>query len=332
MKKKLPLIPLALLLALSLVTIGRPVMSKPPLPPDRAIDAIVSTQWLEDNIDNPDLVILDVRGANLYSDGHISGSINVPAPGNFFLCLLDPDCGLWMEMPPDESLFTTIGNAGITPNSTVVIVARTTDSPLLGPATFGITMGARAAITLIYAGIENVAMLDGGYAKWAAEGRSTSTEPVTPTAVAYSGATNENMFVLKDYVENKVGKSTLVDTREADTYFGIKPDLSSVRAGHIPTSKILPAPWFWATTADSTGVASCMTWKDTGAISEIARTVLGEDGDEEIIIYCGVGGYASPVYYVLTEVIGYTNVKFYDGSMQEWTADPEAPVTKYKHE
>ncbi len=75
-----------------------------------------------------------------------------------------------------------------------------------------------------------------------------------------------------------------------------------------------------------------MTWKDTSAINEIGITVLGEDRDEEIIIYCGVGGYASPVYYVLTEVVGYTNVKFYDGSMQEWTADPEAPVTKYKYE
>jgi len=129
-----------------------------------------------------------------------------------------------------------------------------------------------------------------------------------------------------------MGKSTPVDTREADTYFGIKPDPSSQRAGHIPTSKVLPAPWFWATKTDEAGETTYMIWKDTRAISEIALTALGEDMDEEIIIYCGVGGYASPVYYVLTEVVGYTNVKFYDGSMQEWTADPEAPVVKYKYE
>jgi thiosulfate/3-mercaptopyruvate sulfurtransferase len=54
--------------------------------------------------------------------------------------------------------------------------------------------------------------------------------------------------------------------------------------------------------------------------------------EEEIIDYCGVGGYASPVWFLLTQVVGYTNVKFYDGSMQEWTADPEAPVTKYKYQ
>jgi thiosulfate/3-mercaptopyruvate sulfurtransferase len=332
MNTKQLLIPLVMLLVLGLVAIGCSVTPTPPSPPARAVGAIVSTQWLGDNIDDPNLVILDVREPDSYAAGHISGSINVAAPGNFFICFLDPNCGLWMEVPPDESLFTTIGNAGITANSKVVVVARTVDSPSLGQASFGITMAARAAITLIYAGIENVAMLDGGYAKWAAEGRVTSTEPVTPTAVVYSGVVNEEMFVSKDYVQDKVGKSILVDTREADTYFGIKQDRSSQRAGHIPTAKNLPAPWLWATTADEAGETNYMTWKDTSAISEIALTVLGEDGDEEIIVYCGVGGYASPVYYVLTEVVGYNNVKLYDGSMQEWTADPNAPVTKYKYE
>jgi thiosulfate/3-mercaptopyruvate sulfurtransferase len=330
MKKKLLLIPLALLLALSLVTIGCPVTPTPPSPPARAIDAIVSTQWLEDNIDNPNLVILDVREPDGYTAGHIPGSVNIPAFPNWFVNLLGKEWP-WMELPEEGALFTTIGNAGITANSTVVVIARTVDSPS-GPARWGVTMAARAAVTLIYAGVKNVAMLDGGYAKWAAEGRATSTEPVTPTAVTYTGVVNETIFVSRDYVEGKVGKSTLVDTREADTYYGIGHDPSSKRAGHIPTSKNLPAPWFWAANVDKAVVTTCMTWKDTSAIREIALTVLGKDGDEEIIIYCGVGGYASPVYYVLTEVIGYTNVKFYDGSMQEWTADPEAPVTKYKYE
>jgi thiosulfate/3-mercaptopyruvate sulfurtransferase len=332
MKKKLLFTSLTLLLVLSVVTIGRTASQAPPSPPARAIDAIVSTQWLEDNINNPNLVLLDVRTPDGYAAGHISGSINVPASGNFFLCLLDPSCGLWMEVPPDDSLFATIGNAGITANSTVVVIARTVDSPSLGPAEFGITMAARVAITLLYAGIENVTMLDGGYDKWAAEGRVTSTEPVTPTAVTYTGTVDETIFVTKDYVEEKIGKSILVDTREADTYFGIKNDPSSQRAGHIPTSKVLPAPWFWASAVDSAGVTTCMTWKDAGTINEIAHTVLGEDGGKEIVIYCGVGGYASPVYYVLTELVGYSNVKFYDGSMQEWTADSEALVTKYKYE
>lgn len=332
MKKKLLSIPLVLLLALSLVAIGCSPTPTPPSPPARAIDAIVSTQWLENNIDNPDLVILDVREPECYTAGHIPGSINVPTPYNFFLCFFEPDCGLTMEVPPDDDLFTTIGNAGITANSTVVVIARTADSPSLGPAYYGVTMASRAAITLIYAGVENVTMLDGGYDKWATEGRATSTEPVTPTAVAYSGVVDETIFISKDYVEDKVGKSILVDATEPDVYFGIEQWAGTVRAGHIPTAKNLPAPWFWEATVDEAGVTTCLTWKDTSTTSEMALAVLGEDGDEEIIVYCGVGGYASPVWYVLTQVVGYTNVKFYDGSMQEWTADPEAPVAKYKYE
>ena len=332
MKKLQPFIILVSVSALSLLAVGLPAAAMPPSPPARAIDAIVSTQWLADNAGSPGLIILDVRMPDMYAAGHITGSVNVPALGNFFLCIMDPDCGLWMELPPDDALFETIGEAGIGANSTVVIVPRSVASPALGPAEFGITMGARVAITLQYAGVDNVAMLDGGYSKWAAEGRATSTEPGTPTAVAYSGTADNAIFVSKEYVEGRVGESILLDTREADTFFGIKPDPSSSRPGHIPTSKVLPAPWFWTTTEVDTTGTSCMMWKDAAVMTEIALGALGEDGGAEIIVYCGVGGYASPVYYVLTEIAGYTNVKFYDGSMQEWTADPEAPVVRYNCE
>jgi thiosulfate/3-mercaptopyruvate sulfurtransferase len=175
-------------------------------------------------------------------------------------------------------------------------------------------------------------MLDGGYTKWASEGRATSTESVKPTTVLYNEPSNKAIFVQKDYVEEKLGKSVLVDTREADSYFGIERDLSTKRPGHIPTSKLLPAPWFWTTLKSESEEKTILIWKDMETIREIAGTVLGEFQDDEIIIYCGVGGYASPVYFLLTEVMGYRNVKFNDGSMQEWTADPGAPVAKYKYE
>jgi thiosulfate/3-mercaptopyruvate sulfurtransferase len=303
----------------------------PPTPPTRAIDPIVSTQWLEDNAGTPDLVILDVREPDLYAAGHIPGSINVPALGNFYLCLFDPDCGLWMELPEDEALFTTIGDAGITGDSLVVVVGRTVD-PF---AAYAVADAARVAITLIYAGVDNVAMLNGGYDKWAAEGRTTPTAPVKPTAVTYTGTADKTMFVTKDYVEKKVTKpkkSTLVEAREADIYFGLIQEPWTVRAGHIPSAKDLPAPWFWAFEVDEGGVITYGTWKDTSAIREMALAVLGEDASEEIIVYCGVGGYASPVWFALTQMIGYTNAKIYDGSMQEWSADPNLEVIKYRYQ
>jgi thiosulfate/3-mercaptopyruvate sulfurtransferase len=298
-------------------------------PPTRAmIDPIVSTQWLRDNRSFPNLVILDVRAPDNYAKGHIPGAINVPGLGNFYLCLFAPDCGLWMELPEEGALLTTIGNAGITGNSLVVVVGRTVD-PF---AAYAVADAARAAITLLYAGVKNVALLNGGYDKWAAEGKPTSTVPVTPTAVTYTGAVNQAMFVSKDYVAGKIGKSTIVEAREPDIYFGIIQEPWTVRAGHIPRAKNLPAPWFWAFAKDKKGVITYGTWKDAHVIREMALAVLGEDASQEIIVYCGVGGYASPAWFALTQMVGYANAKIYDGSMQEWTADPNAPVVKYKYE
>jgi len=62
----------------------------------------------------------------------------------------------------------------------------------------------------------------------------------------------------------------------------------------------------------------------------MALGIVGRDKSREIIIYCGVGGYSSTWWFVLTELLGYTDVKIYDGSAQEWTRDPEAPVVKYR--
>jgi thiosulfate/3-mercaptopyruvate sulfurtransferase len=297
-------------------------------PATRAIDPIVSTQWLQDNINTPNLVILDSRAPDNYAKGHIPNAVNVPGLGNFYLNLFCKDCGLWMELPEDKALFTTIGNAGITGNSLVVVVGRTVEPY----AAYAVADAARVAITLLYAGIGNVAILNGGYDKWAAEGKTCSTVPVTPTAVACSGAANKAMFVTKDYVEGKIGKSVIAEAREADIYFGIIQEPWTQRAGHIPSAKCLPSPWFWTFEKDEKGGIKYGTWKNINEVREMAFAVLGKDVSQEIIVYCGVGGYASPLYYVLTQGIGYKNVKIYDGSMQEWSADPKALVVKYKYE
>ena len=297
-----------------------------PVPPTRPlIDPIVSTQWLGDNMSFPNLLILDIRAPENYAKGHIPGAINVTGLGNFYLCLFAPDCGLWMEVPEEKALLATLGNAGITGNSLVVVVGRTTD-PF---APYAVADAARVAATILYAGVENVAILNGGYDKWEAEGKTTSTVAVTPTAVTYTGAVNKEMFVSKDYVEEKIGKSTIVDGRDPDFYFGIGIEPFYTRAGHIPSAKNLPAPWFWTFAKNKKGVITYGTWKDAHVIREMASAVIGEDASEEIVAYCGVGGYASSLWFVLHEVAGYTDVKLYDGSMQEWTADPEAPLVKY---
>lgn len=307
-----------------------PPSTTPPTAPTRAIDPVVTTDWLANNLDTPGLILLDVRDAPFYEAGHIPSSPNLPALGNLYLCLFEMDCGLWMERPTDAALFAAIGNAGVSADSKVVVIGRTVEPY----APYAVADAARAAITLIYAGVENVTLLSGGYDKWAAEGRATTTEAVTPTPVTFTGTADAAMFVDMAYVKSKVGVSgtTLVEGRECDIYYGIIQEPWTTRAGHIPSAKNLPAPWFWATTTDEAGVTTYIEWNDTSAIRVMATTVLGNDGDEEIIAYCGVGGYAAPVWYVLTQMVGYRDVKIYDGSMQEWSADPSNQVIKYKYQ
>lgn len=286
-----------------------------------------TTQWLANNVNTKDLVILDVRSPKNYSKGHIPGAVNVPGLGNFFINLFCKETP-WVELPKKESLFAVIGKAGITGDSTVVVVGRTID-PM---AAFAIADAARVATTLLYAGIERVTILDGGYDRWTAEGKPTSTDPVIPTAVNFTSTENKEMFVSKAYMEKNIGKSILVDARDSDAYFGLSQAPWEKKAGHIPSAKSLPSPWFWTFEKNEKKVQIYGGYKNIDMVKEIAHTVLGEDVSKEIIVYCGVGGYAAASYYVLTQMAGYQNVKIFDGSMQVWTADPKAQVVKYRYQ
>jgi thiosulfate/3-mercaptopyruvate sulfurtransferase len=285
----------------------------------RAIPPIVFTDWLEKNLDDPKLVIVDIRLGEEYRAGHIPHAINLPFPSPFE----NPTApwfvernGLLLEVPEGADLFNTIGSAGIQGDSLVVVVPKAELPYPLVDAT-------RAADTLMYAGVKNVAVLDGGYDTWAHEGRPVSFDVVEPTPIAYTDIIDETMFISKGYVEKKIGKAIIIDTREPLDYFGGSLSPSWNRAGHIPTAKCLPALWIWN---------EDKTYRSADELREMARGVVGTDLSQEIIIYCGVGGFSSAWYFVLKEVLGYTDVKIYHGSAQDWTRDPEAPLVSYRWE
>lgn len=185
--------------------------------PPGSFQPIVSTEWLEANLGRQNLVVLDVRDPTSYENGHIPGAINVPEADWYILDPVPPFTDpLYMELPPDEDLFNLIGGAGITKNSLVVVVGSTSglllpEAPLALYNTAGIT---RVAITLLYAGVKRVAVLDGGYEKWIADVGTYDTGTVPPTSVEYKGSVDKKMFVSMDYVEKKIGKSIIVDTRD----------------------------------------------------------------------------------------------------------------------
>jgi thiosulfate/3-mercaptopyruvate sulfurtransferase len=283
----------------------------------RKIEPIVSTDWLSANRHLKNLVIIDIRSPDAYAAGHIPGSINEPFVTGFNPCtgptsnwiIGSKDC-LWLELPDANDLMGTIGNLGITADSRVVIV--TAPNPK-EPPYFGLANATRVADTLIYAGVANVAILDGGYPKWAAEERPTNKEVPALSPVTYQAAVNEAMFVSINDVKKRLSDAIIIDARDAAVYAGAVTEPFADKPGHIPNARSLPAPWIWNENPDGT-----YTYKDTKTLGMMASGVAGDPGSQEIIVYCGVGGYASSWWFVLTQALGYQNVKIYDGAAQEW--------------
>jgi thiosulfate/3-mercaptopyruvate sulfurtransferase len=297
----------------------------------RTIDPVVSTDWLEKNLGAPNLVIIDIRNPAAYESGHIPNSINEAFVAGFDACagpisnwVIGPkwrktkNC-LWVEVPDIKDLTLTIQNLGIEHDSRVVIV--TDPNPGDPVPHYGYSNATRVAFTLIYAGISNVAILDGGYAKWDAENKPAiqGDSPHVPPST-YTGDANGEMIVSGEYVHKHLS-GIIIDARDADVYYGETIEPYTPRKGHIPSAKCLPAPWIWDCHANEDGTCAYYTYKDTAILKEMASgAIRAPEGnqEQEIILYCGVGGYGSSWWFVLTQLLGYKDVKLYDGAIQEW--------------
>jgi thiosulfate/3-mercaptopyruvate sulfurtransferase len=260
---------------------------------------IVTTDWLAQNLNDPKLVLFDIRNPEQYKKGHIPGAVNMPL--NAWAITNN---GLSLELPSEETLRDLLGKSGVDGSSVVVVNRTETD--------FSRADATRVAWTCIVAGATKVAVLDGGYSKWIKEKKTVTTDTTMPKSAVYSGAQNRSTVASKSYVLSKLGKSIIVDTRLPEDYFGI-----TSKPGHIQGAVNLPAPWAFA--ADG-------TFRSEMDLRAMATGVIGTKKSREIIVYCGVGGYASTWWFLLTQMLGYRNVKLYDGSMEEWIKDSNAPT------
>lgn len=277
---------------------------------------VVSTQWLHDHLNWHGLVVVDVRSPEAYATGHIPTAVNIPfaSPESAWVTVKS---GLLLELPDKTGLFHTLGAAGITPLSSVVVVGAASAPGV--PASYPLAQTARVADTLIYAGVLSATILDGGFDKWHGEQRPETVEQTVPTPFSYSGWTWDGMFVSKDHVAAHIGDENvlLLDVRDAGVYAGDVVEPFAPRPGHIPSAKSLPAPLIW--NADG-------TYKSAAELRSLLAPIWAGEPWQEIVVYCGVGGYASGWWFALTQMLGYFNVRFYDGSAQEWAADPNAPL------
>ncbi|MGA3208199.1 MAG: rhodanese-like domain-containing protein [Syntrophales bacterium] len=275
----------------------------------RTIDPLVSTDWLAANSGLKDLVIIDMRSGALYGAGHIPNAINIPFDEDVSVWVTKRD-NLALQVPDETDLFKAIGSARIKSDSRVVIVNDAFSTDPKTPPSYARSYATRVAETLIYAGVKNVAILDGGHTKWVKEGRTLSTDIVTPMPVTYRSEVNKAMFVSRHYVKEHIGKAVIIDARNPEFYFGATVAPFALKPGHIPTAKSLPTVWIWS---DKDG-----TYKPADVLEKMAAGVVGKDKSKEIIVYCGRGNNGSGWLFVLTQILGYDNVKFYVSSSQEW--------------
>lgn len=270
-----------------------------------AAEPLVSPDRLAQNLKAPGQVIMDIRKVDEYKAGHIPDAVSA-----VYETWAVKKGALLNEIPAEDDLRDALGAAGITPDGTVVVVGKT-DTP---PDRFNI---ARVAWTLKYAGVKNVSILNGAMNKWTADKKPVSTTPAKARATTYSGKFNPGVLATKDYVNSRIGKALIVDSREPDFYSGKKKLEFVAKPGHIKSAVNLPTSQVF--NADG-------SYKDKNALAAMAAPVAGGDLSREIIVYCDSGRVASTWWYLLSQVLGYKNVRNYDGSIQEWASDPNMPM------
>jgi thiosulfate/3-mercaptopyruvate sulfurtransferase len=268
---------------------------------------LVSTQWLNDNLKDPDLVILYtgfVIKAD-YDKEHIEGSRFLWPD---WLAFDKPEGSMYA---PDEKAATKVlQDLGINKNSKIVICHRGSD----------VTIAARMFMTLEHFGLKGqVSFLNGGIEAWKKSGYAV-TNKTTAFKKGNYVATVTGTLVDKEYVLNALNTKSVevVDARAKRWYDG--DPTGNPRDGHITGAKNIPYPDM----VDSTNSIKPVP------ILEKNFTAVVPDKNKEVVVYCFIGQTAC-VDYLVGRSLGYT-MKVYDGSMQEWSRIPELPMEKTKKE
>jgi thiosulfate/3-mercaptopyruvate sulfurtransferase len=288
-------------------------------------DHLVSTEWLGEHLGDPAVVVLDVTAKltsrldneparELWAEAHIPGSrfFDVAAAKGV---LSDPDAELpWMWPTPDQFATTLVAH-GVGVDSRVIIVART-PRPGVDSGTMWCT---RAWWTMHHFGVD-CAILRGGIEQWAAEGRPLTADPESGSPVAAElplapdwdrgRASRDDVLAA---VEAGAGQTCLIDALTVESFEG--REASYGRAGHITGA--VNVPFGGLIERESCGFV------DADTMSTVLRDALDAP---DVVTYCG-GAIAATVPAFCLSLLGHDRVSVYDGSLMEWAADPDLPMT-----
>lgn len=279
----------------------------PAMPEVVKLEPLVSVSWLQTRLTSNDLVVLDIRSAAAFSRGHIPGAINSDYEQDGWSMTPGGSPPMLPNVPELEAL---IGDAGIDTGSRVVVVPAGLNATEFGSA-------ARIYWTLKLSGIENVSILDGGFAAWqSTPGAAVDTRKIQISPTIFTATINNRVLAGLNEVEaiERVGGATLIDARPF-SFFAGKEKIPAVKAyGHIPGALSLDSATFYDSKANRL--------KRQGELAKIASAIP----EGPIVAYCNAGHWAATDWFVLHELLCRKNVKLYYGSMIEWTTDPRRPV------
>ena len=274
-------------------------------------ERLVTTEWLAAHLGEPGLVVVESdEDVLLYESGHIPGAVKV----DWHLELNDQVTRDYL----DPAAFAEMCAAkGIGRGDTIVF--------------YGDNFNWWAAYALwVFSlfGHADVRLLDGGRQKWADEGRELTREKAVRERAAYPVPVrdDEQIRAFREQVaEHAAGGRPLVDVRSPQEYSGelthmaAYPQEGALRGGHIPGA--LSKPWKSAANDDG-------TFKNAADLAAIYQDGLGLSPSDDVIAYCRIGERSSHTWFVLTHLLGFPQVRNYDGSWTEWGNLVRAPIAK----
>jgi thiosulfate/3-mercaptopyruvate sulfurtransferase len=275
-------------------------------------DVLVSTEWVASNLNNPAYRIIESNeDPLLYPAGHIPGAVQV----DWTTDLNDPLRRDYLDKAGFDALASRIG---ITKDTTVIFYGDKNN----WWATY-------AFWVFQLFGHNNARIMDGGRLKWEKEGRELTREVPSYAATSYSAPERDDTQIraFRDQVLAHVNAGLpLVDVRSPDEFSGKKlhmegyPQEGALRGGHIPGAHSVP----WARAINPEDG----TFKNAVDLKAIYEGEKGLTPSDDVVAYCRIGERSSHTWFVLTYLLGYPNVRNYDGSWTEWGNSVGLPIER----
>ena len=275
-------------------------------------ESLVDTAWLADHLNDPSIRIVESNeDVLLYDTGHVPNAVHID-------WVSDLNDRVQRDYISKEEFAKLVSRHGITPETTVVFYGDKAN-----------WWSAYALWVFRLFGHDKVKLLNGGRAKWEAEGRPTTREVPKFAASNYpvpAKRFDDDIRAFKDdALKQSQEKKPLIDVRSPGEFKGDVthmpeyPQEGVLRGGHIPGAKSIP----WKTAANDDG-----TFKSVDELRKIYVEDRQADPKEETVVYCRIGERSSHTWFVLTYLLGFSDVKNYDGSWTEWGNSVRAPIEK----